>query len=370
MRVALVHDHLVQEGGAERVLKALHDIFPEAPIYTLLYNEKSMSNDFRKKDIRPSFLQNFPRSLKNYQIYLPLMPAATESHDLRGYDLVISSASAMAKGVITSPRTLHICYCHTPTRYLWTDTHDYLRELKTNWIFKKILPFYLTWLRKWDRLAADRVDYFIANSKNVAGRIKKYYRRGSEVIYPPVEISKFYISDRLNHYYLAGGRLVAYKRFDIIVQAFNKLGIPLKIFGTGPEEAKLKKMAKPHIEFLGRVSDQRRAELYANCLAYIHPQEEDFGITVVEAMASGRPVIAYPVGGAQETVVPGVTGEFFEEQTWESLGDAVIRFKPENYDPKKVRDHATKFSPEAFKNRIIDYIEKTYQEFKGSKMFK
>jgi glycosyltransferase involved in cell wall biosynthesis len=370
MKVALVHDHLVQYGGAERVLKAFQDIFPGAPIFTLLYDPKTMGNDFVKKDIRPSFLQDLPLSIRKYQWYLPLMPAATEHQDLSDFDLVISSASAMAKGVITSPNTLHICYCHTPTRYLWTDTHSYLRELKANYLLKKIIPIYLTRLRKWDRLAADRVDYFVANSKNVAKRIAKYYRRPSEVIYPPVETDKFFIAEQLNHYYLAGGRLVPYKRFDIIVQAFNKLGIPLKIFGTGPEEVKLKKMARPHIEFLGKISDQRRAELYAHCLAFINPQEEDFGITAVEAMASGRPVIAYPAGGALETVVPGATGEFFDEQTWEGLGDAVIRFKPERYDPQKIRGQAEKFSLEAFKERIMDYIEKTYQEFKGNKMIK
>ncbi|MFA5359171.1 MAG: glycosyltransferase [Patescibacteria group bacterium] len=370
MKVALIHDHLVQYGGAEKVLKAFQDIFPEAPIFTLLYDSKTMGNDFAKKDIRPSFLQDMPFAIKKYQWYLPMMPMATERHDLNDYDLVLSSASAMAKGVITGPKTLHICYCHTPTRYLWTDTHSYLRELKASPLLKKFLPFYLTRLRKWDRLAADRVDNFIANSHNVAARINKYYRRNSEVIYPPVETEKFYQADQLNHYYLAGGRLVPYKRFDIIVQAFNKLGIPLKIFGTGPEEARLRKMAKSHIEFVGKISDQRKAELCAHCLGFINPQEEDFGITAVEAMAAGRPVIAYPVGGALETIIPGVTGEFFDEQTWESLSDAVIRFKPEKYDSKKIRQHAQNFGVEEFKKRITDYIEKTYQEFKGNKMIK
>lgn len=370
MKVALVHDHLVQYGGAEKVLKVMQDIFPEAPVYTLLYDPKSMGNDFIKKDIRTSFIQNLPWGTKKYQWYLPLMPSAVESHDLSEYDLVLSSTSSLAKGVITSPKTLHICYCHTPTRFLWTDTHSYLRELKVNRLIKKIIPLYLTWLRKWDRLAADRVDYFVANSNNVAERINKYYRRPSTVIYPPVETGNFYLADQLNHYYLTGGRLVPYKRFDIVVQAFNKLGIPLKIFGAGPEEDKLKKMAKPHIEFLGKVSDQKKAELYSHALAFINPQEEDFGITAVEAMASGRPVIAYQVGGALETVVPGVTGEFFDEQTWESLGEAVIRFKPENYNPQKIREQAERFSLEQFKKRLTDFIEKTYQEFKGQKLIK
>jgi len=370
MKVALVHDHLVQYGGAERVLKALHDLFPEAPIYTLLYDAKAMGNDFVKRDIRPSFLQKWPGAIKHYMWYLPLMPTAVESYDLSGYDLVISSTSALAKGIITSPKTLHLCYCHTPTRYLWTDTHTYLRDLKKNRLVKRLgLPF-LTYLRQWDRLAADRVDQFIANSKNVSERIQKYYRRPSEVIYPPVEIGTFQPAERVNHYYVAGGRLVSYKRFDIVVQAFNRLGIPLKIFGTGPEEKNLRKMAKPHIEFVGKVTDQRKAELYAHALAFINPQDEDFGITVVEAMAAGRPVIAYPAGGALETVIPGVTGEFFDEQTWESLGDTVIRFRPENYNPERIRHHAEQFGPEQFRKRMTDFVEKQYQAFRGTTLLK
>ncbi len=367
MKVALVHDHLVQYGGAERVLKILHEEFPEAPIFTLLYDKQTMGNDFAKKDIRPSFLQRLPGALKHYQWYLPLMPTATEQYDLSEFDLVISSTSAMAKGIITNPQTLHICYCHTPTRYLWTDSHAYIRELKKGRLVKRIIPPYLTYLRQWDRLAADRVDHFIANSHNVADRIHKFYRRDSEVIYPPVETSTFSVGNQVNHYYLAGGRLVSYKRFDIVVEAFNRLGIPLKIFGAGPEEKRLRKMAKPHVEFVGKVSDQRKAELYAHALGYINPQEEDFGITAVEAMAAGRPVIAYPVGGALETVIPGQTGEFFEEQTWESLGDAVIRFKPESYDPQAIRQHAETFSTEAFRAHIRDFVEKKYQEFRKTK---
>lgn len=365
MKIALVHDHLVQYGGAERVLKVLQELYPGAPVFTLIYDQRAMGNDFVQKDIRSSFLQSFPGVPRFYQWYLPLMPAAIEHHNLSEYDVVISSASAFAKGVITGPRTLHICYCHTPTRYLWTDSHSYVRDLHLNRLFRKLIPLYLTHLRKWDRLTADRVDHFVANSHNVADRITKYYRRESEVIYPPVETSQFALAEHTNHYYLAGGRLVAYKRFDIVVEAFNKLGIPLKIFGTGPEEKKLRKLARPHIEFVGKVSDARRAELYAHCLAFINPQEEDFGITVVEAMASGRPVIAYPAGGALETVVAGVTGEFFDEQTWESLGDTVIRFKPDQYDPVAIRQHAEQFSVETFKKRFADFVEKAVHRQRG-----
>jgi len=283
-----------------------------------------------------------------------------ESHNLMNFDLVISSASSFAKGVITRPGSVHICYCHTPTRYLWNDSHNYLKELKVNYLIKKLLPITLHKLRVWDRLAADRVDFFIANSKTVQERIKKYYSRESEVIYPPVEVNKFYLSDTPKKYYLAGGRLVPYKRIDLAVRAFSRLGIPLKIFGLGTEFKYLKRLAKPNVEFLGRVSDNEKARLYSDCIAYLNPQEEDFGITTVEAMASGRPVIAYRRGGATETVVGGVTGEFFDEQIWEDLADKILRFRHQDYDPIKIRQHVQQFSSEVFKQRMKEFIYKVY----------
>ncbi|MFH1226075.1 MAG: glycosyltransferase [bacterium] len=357
MKVALVHDYLNQAGGAEKVLKVLQAIFPEAPIFTLLYDEKKLGHIFPAQKVRSSFIQQLPFGRTKYKWFLLAMPAAIESFDLSGYDLVISSASAFAKGVITRPGTQHFCYCHTPTRYLWSDTHSYIEELSYSKLIKKFLPYFLTRLRLWDRLAADRPDHLIANSRTVQKRIKKYYNRESDLIQPPVETDKFKISGQLGNYYLIGGRLVPYKRYDLAVQAFNKLGIPLKIFGEGPELDKLKKMAKDNIEFLGKVDDEQLVELYSRCLAFIHPQEEDFGITAVEAMASGRPVIAYGSGGALETVIDGVTGKFFDEQTWEALADAVIRFKPEDYNPPAIREHARKFDVEVFKRKIKDYIE-------------
>ena len=370
MKVALVHDHLTQDGGAERVLRVFHEIFPEAPIYTLVFDKKKMGKEFSGENIKTSFIQKIPGGVRNFKWFLPLMPLATEKYELDNYDVVLSNSSALSKGVITRPETLHICYCHTPTRYLWTDTHLYIKELAHGKLVKKVISLMLPKLRMWDRMAAERVDKFIANSKTVQKRITKYYGRESDLIYPPVDVSKFSPAPVQENYYLAGGRLVPYKRFDLVVQAFNKLGIPLIIFGEGPELQKLKEIAKPNIEFLGKVSDEDKKELYRKCLAFIHPQEEDFGLMVIETMASGRPVIAYPAGGALETVAPGVTGEFFDEQTWESLGDAVIRFKPDKYDSKKIRQHAEKFGLEEFKKRIMDYIEKTYQEFKGRKLIK
>lgn len=361
MRIALVHDHLVQDGGAEKVLLALQDVFPGAPTYTLLYDPKRVSGVFASKDIRTSFLQKIPFALRKYQWLLPLMPAATEAHDLSSYDVVISSSSAFAKGIITRPGAIHVCYCHTPTRYLWSDTHSYVQELKAPRVLKAGLPILLNKLRVWDRLSADRVDRFIANSATVAGRIRKYYERPSDIIHPPVETEKFTVADAPGTYFLAGGRLVSYKRFDLIIQAFNRTGLPLKIFGDGPLAAEYRRTARPNIEFVGKVDDARKAELYRGAIAFIHPQEEDFGITALESMASGRPVIAYRKGGALETVVDGVTGEFFDDQEWEELATAVIRFDASKYDPRTIREHAERFDVRTFKRRIAAYVSEAWK---------
>lgn len=362
MKLALVHDHLVQEGGAERVLQVLQEIWPEAPTFTLLYDPARVGASFGGRDIRTSFLQTWPLALKKYKWFMPFMPAATEHYDLSDYDVVVSSSSAFAKGVITRPGTLHVCYCHTPTRYLWSDTHSYVRELSLPRPIKKLMPIMLARIRQWDRLAADRVDAFVANSETVAGRIGHYYRRPSEVIHPPVETARFSAAAKTGDYYLAGGRLVAYKKFDVVVKAFNKLGIPLKIFGEGPEMRELQSSAKKNIEFLGRVSEDEKARLYRKALAYIHPQEEDFGITAVEAMASGRPVIAYRKGGAVETVIEGRTGIFIDEQSWEELANAIILFEPEKFDPEEIRRHALQFDVSVFKKKMKEYVENAWRD--------
>ncbi|MFZ5364780.1 MAG: glycosyltransferase [Patescibacteria group bacterium] len=356
MKIALVHDHLTQEGGAEKVLRALHDVFPESPIFTLVYNKKKMEPDMAEKKIIPSFLQKWPLGVKKYQWFLMWMPAATENYDLSEFDTIISSSSAFAKGVITKPGTRHICYCHTPTRYLWTDSQSYIENLRQNRIIKKILPIALSRLRLWDKVAADRVDLFIANSNAVKKRIEKYYGKESVVVFPPVETSKFFISDNPKRYFLAGGRLVPYKKFDLTVTAFNRLNMPLKIFGTGPDAYRLKKMAKKNIEFLGNVSEAQKAELYADCKAFINPQEEDFGITAVEAMAAGRPVIAFKSGGARDTVIERQTGLFFTRQNWEDLAYQILHFNESAFSAEQIRNHSLQFDSGIFKKRIKDLL--------------
>lgn len=356
MKIALVHDMLVQEGGQERVLRALQELFPQAPTFVLIYDKNKKEKYYNNKDVRATFLQKMPKIETHYQWYLPLMSTAIESHDLKNFDLILSSSSSFAKGIICKPNTYHICYCHTPTRYLWSDARGYIEDLPYPNFVKKFLPFYLSRLRNWDWTAAQRVDKFLANSNTVKQRIKKYYNAEAQVIYPPVDIHKFYISPQTDKYYLAGGRLVPYKRYDLIVKAFNKLNEPLKIFGIGPEYGRLKTMAKANVQFLGNITEEEKAYLYSKSLAFINPQEEDFGITAIEAMASGRPVIAYHRGGASETITAGVSGEFLEDQTWENLANTIIHFKPEKFKPEEIRQTILKFNKDRFKREIKNFI--------------
>ncbi|OGG87634.1 hypothetical protein A3B87_02305 [Candidatus Kuenenbacteria bacterium RIFCSPHIGHO2_02_FULL_39_13] len=370
MKIALVHDYLTQLGGAEKVLQNLQEVFKDSPVFVLVSDKKISGQIFKQTRIATSWLQNMPFAISHYQWYLTLMPRAVESYRLNDFDVIISSASSIAKAVQPRPEALHICYCHTPTRYLWHDAQHYVEELKYNKLVKKIIPLFLKHLRHWDLLAARRVNYFIANSRLVQGRIKKYYGRESQIIYPPVDTQKFYISQRLDNYYLAGGRLVAYKRHDLAIRAFNKLGIKLKIFGSGPDYPRLKKMAFKNIEFLGNVSDNDQAELYGRSLAFINPQVEDFGITAVESMAAGRPVIAYQAGGALETVVPDISGEFFDEQIWESLASQIIHFKPEKFNSRMIKAHAERFNSARFKQEIKDYIGQLINDYEINRVFK
>lgn len=368
MRVALIHDHLAQDGGAESTLRVFAEMFPDAPIYTLLYDKKYIEKYYKDRNVQVSIIQRLPGGVKHYKWYMPFMPMAVEFFDLSNYDLVLSDSSSFAKGVITKPETLHINYCHTPTRYLWSDTHEYINELKYNKYFKKIISLILNYTRIWDKQAADRVDTYITNSKTSLNRIKKYYKRDATIIYPHVEIDKFYVSEKIEDYFLAGCRLVPYKRIDHIVKAFKEMpDKKLKIFGDGIDMPRLKQIAgeAKNIEFLGRVSDEDRKELYSKCQAFINPQKEDFGITAVEAMASGRPVIAYARGGALETVVEGKTGIFFDKQLPEGIIEAVRKFDSHNFDSKFIRKHAEKFSKERFKKEIREFIDKEWEKHKA-----
>ena len=360
-RVALVHDYLVQDGGAERTLLALHEMYPRAPIFTLFHDPRRTHAGFKHADIRPSRLNELPFAKRHYQWYLPFMASAVEDMDLSGYDLVLSSSSSFAKGVIASPDALNICYLHTPTRFLWQERVGYINELPQPALIKRILPSILHQMRTWDRLAASRPDILLTNSRTSQSRIKRYYGRGSTVIAPPVDIERIPFSHKPGTFWLTGGRLVAYKRFDLAVRAFAKLNLPLKVFGEGPELPKLKKLAGPKTEFLGHVTEQEKIELFREAIAFLHPQIEDFGITAVEAMAAGRPIIAFGQGGAAETVIDGTTGTYFEVQTWEDVGNAVIRFDPGKFDARRIRAHAETFAKPAFQKRVREQISDAWR---------
>lgn len=348
-------------------MEVLVSMFPGAPIYTLLYEQALADSQFQGVDIRTSIIQRLPGGVKHYQWYLPFMPMAVEFYDLRDFDVVISDASAFAKGVITSPDTLHICYCHTPTRYLWDYTHQYLNELKYNKYFKKLISLSLSKLRLWDRAAADRVDVFVANSETVRRRIAKYYRRESTVIYPPVEVERFQVASGNGEYYLTGGRLASYKRFDLCIETFRDLPDErLLIYGDGVDMPRLRKLAAnaSNIEFLGRVTPEHQADLYRSAKAFLYPQEEDFGITAVESLAAGRPVIAYGRGGATEILESDVSGIFFEHQTVDDLRQAIERFKKNEFKPEVCRARAEKFSRAVFVEKMSDFIKGEYNKFR------
>jgi glycosyltransferase involved in cell wall biosynthesis len=354
-RVALVHDYLNQYGGAERVLEALHELFPDAPVFTSIYDPTAMPAYYRDWNIRTSWMQKLPGWRKHFRKYFLLYPSAFESFNLSGYDLIISSSSAYAKGIIPNPGALHICYCHTPMRFAWR-TESYLERESIGGRTGQLLSLLLTYLRTWDVVSAQRVDAFIANSQEVAGRIQRYYRRSAEVIPPPVDLLP-YVETEPEDFYLTGGRFVPYKRIDLVVEALTKLNLPLVVFGSGRDQARLEALAGPNVRFVGRVSDAELQALYRRCRAYITAGDEDAGIQPVEAMAAGRPVIAYAAGGVRETVVAGVTGCFFHEQTAAALAVAVAQSRKMPFDSQTIRRHAEQFSRERFKARVMDCIE-------------
>lgn len=352
MKIAFVHEYLNQFGGAERMLQVLCALYPRAPIYTLLYDRDATGGVFDGRVIKTSFLQNLPFTKKHHRVFPLLMPLAIEQFDFSKYDLVISVSASFAKGIITKPETKHICYCLTPPRFLWDNSHKFVEEFGYSKLVKKFLPPFITYLRVWDKEASFRVDEFWSISDFIRDRVKKYYSKDSKIIYPPVNVEKFHASDQAGNYFFMAGRLVSYKRFDIAVKCFNKNRLPLKIAGIGPELKKLKRIAGKNIEFLGLVSDEKLADLYSGARACIFPQEEDFGIVPLESMASGRPVIAFKAGGALETVVENKTGLFFNEQTSESLQQALEEFDRSNFRPEVCRKQAEKFDVEVFRDNI------------------
>ena len=357
LKVAIVTEELTQLGGAERVLDSLIELFPSAPIYTIVWNDKKTGGKYAGKDIRTSFIQKLPFGVKKYKWYLPLMPRAIECLNLEGYDLVISSASALIKGVKTDKNQLHICYCHTPTRYLWTETKSYLKTAPIPFFVRPLMPMLIKCLRKWDLKASKRPDFYIANSENVRERIKKYYSRDSVAIFPPVDAGKIKMQEKPGQYYLIVSRIEPYKKVDLVIDAFKKLELPLRVVGSGTRFDEYKNKVTENIEMIGRVPDDELPEYYQNCIAFISPQEEDAGITPLEAMAAGRPVISYQKGGALESVVDGKTGIFFGEQTVESLMVAVEKLQNTKFDPKIIRAHAEKFDKEIFKQKVLEFIE-------------
>jgi len=374
LRVAIVHYWLVTKGGGERVVETLAEIFPQADLFTLVLDRSTLEPILQTKEIRTSFLQRLPGAKKFHRHFLFLMPLALEQFDLSGYDLVISSESGPAKGVITSSKTCHICYCHSPMRSIWGMYPEYRRRMGP--VVGTIFALTAHYLRQWDYASAARVDYFVANSRYVASRIRKYYRRESTVIYPPVDSATAQLTHASENYYLTIGRLVDYKRFDLAVSACTQLGRRLKVIGVGPEYKSLRRMAGPSVEFLGWVSDEELRRNLAGCRALLFPGEEDFGMVAVEAQSFGRPVIAYGSGGVLETVrgtpsgdttgVEDSTGVFFSEQTASAVATALLDFEAveSGFSPQTIREHSLRFNRETFKERIAEFVACAYAEFR------
>lgn len=353
MSIALVHDFLTRLGGAERVLAALAEMFPKAPIFTLLYDESRAGAAFQKSRIFPSRLQKLPSlARKNHRYLLPLLPRVVEEWDLSDFDLVISSSSAFTHGIITPTNTHHLSYLHSPMRFAWDWTHKYIKEQGVGRIRKLAIAHILKKIRMWDQTVSDRADTLAANSKNVERRIKKYYRRDAAVIYPPVDLSRFKISKSSEDFFLIVSTLTPYKKIDLAIQLFNKIQRRLVIIGDGPQRPFLESIAGDTIDFLGFKDDGTVAEYLQNCRALIFPGEEDFGITPVEAMACGKPVLAYGEGGVRESVIAGATGEFFNEPTAASMEDGLARIMKGAYSPLACRRQAGKFGKEIFVEKM------------------
>jgi glycosyltransferase involved in cell wall biosynthesis len=360
--VALVHDFLLDLRGAERVFLAMCDIWPQADVFSAVYDEAGTEGRFADRDVHTSFLQRLRPTSRTFRALLPLYPAAIESFDFSGYDLVISSSSAWAHAVICDEQTTHICYCHNPFRYAWNDREHTLAERRDPLSRATLRALFRRW-RQWDWIAAQRVDHYLANSNTTKARIKAYFGRDAEVIYPPVEIDRF-VPGAVGDYYVVLSELVAHKRIDRAVHAFNRLHRPLVIVGDGPDAARLQRMAGPLVRFEGRVSDARVAELLASCRALVQPSVEEFGIAAVEAQAAGRPVIAARGGGALETIEDGVTGTHWAGDA-DSLAGAVLGFDDSSIDPAACVANAARFGSREFRRMLPEAVDRAVAEARG-----
>jgi len=357
MKVALVHDWLTGMRGGEKVLEGIASLFPSAEIFTLIHFPGKVSEEIESHLIHTSFIQHLPGLGKHYRRYLPLFPLAATRLDLSGYDLVISSSHCVAKGVRVPAGIPHVCYCHTPMRYIWDQYDVYFGPGRADALTRLAMAAIVGPLRRWDVRSSKRVDLFVANSENVARRIGQYYNRQAVVLQPWVDHTRFTPGNDIGDSYLMVTALAAYKRVDLALQAFAELGEPLIVAGSGPELERLAASAPPNVRFLGWVDDRELGDLYRHCRALIFPGEEDFGITPLEAMACGRPVIAYRAGGVLETVIDGVTGVFFDEPTARALVGAIRSLDPDRFDPEVIRAHAVSFDRNAFLLRFQEIID-------------
>ncbi len=357
MKIAVVHDYFVQLGGAEKVAEELYNMMPHADLFATVALKHRMPETLRAVPVTTTWMQQLPKMEKYYRQYFPLYPFAVRALDLLEYDLVISSSSGYVKGVRVNPNAIHICYCHTPMRWAWSFDSYSARERFGGGV-QAILPSLIRGLRAWDEGAARQPDHFIANSQAVAERIRRSYGRHAEVIVPPIDIERFSVSREQDDYYLILARLVSYKRIDLAVSAFTRMKRRLVVIGTGPALEELKMGAGSTVEFVGRLSDSDVEGYVSRCRALIFPGEEDFGMAPVEVAAAGRPTIAYRAGGAIETVVDGVTGVFFDDQTTESLIEAVERFERSEWSPETIRRHAEGFSREVFQERCKTFLRR------------
>ncbi len=362
LKVAIIHDWLVSYGGAERVVEVWADLFPKAPIYTTVYDEKNLGHTFPAERIRPSRMQGIPGVKKHYRKMLSLMPRAFEEFDLTGYDLILSSSSSCAKGVMTSAGSLHVSYVHSPMRYAWDLYAEYLREAHP--IVRMGMRRQMPGIRQWDASTGLRVDKFLANSREVAARIENTYRREAAVLHPPVSTDFFTPDDSENpeDYYLILSRFIPYKRIDLAILACNQMNRRLIVIGDGPQKKELQKLAGPTIEFTGRIPDEEVVKYYQKCRGFLFPGFEDFGITPVETQACGRPVIAYGKGGALDSIIPDKTGIYFPEQTLESLMAAMEEFEGRKWDTSFIRKHAEGFSRPEFERKLQMFLTESLRE--------